>query len=209
MNEVLKDLWHDKPLLIAVAVGIGAVVFILIKNSNASAASSTGSSTGTSQDASSQVYPAAPAATYVEDSYYNYQNNSNNPIHSSSSSTSSNTTNTSNVNVHTTTNNKTSTSTTTQSSTPTPVTTKAKVLPAATGSLNGTTHSAGKGDTNFWVYSVAAGSTIASVTSKIANWGGKWQQLVNYRNNAAILQSVGVDISNPNSAIPAGTLISV
>lgn len=205
MSEILKDLWKDKPLLIAVAVGLGAVVFILIKNSNANAsAASTGSSTGTSgSDASSQVYPAPPAATYVEDTYYNYQNNSNNK------STASSVNNTSTSNVHTSTNTKTSTTTTNQSVTPTPIATKAIILPAATGSLNGTTHSAGKGDTNFWVYTVAAGQTIASVTSKVANWGGKWQQLVNYRNNAAILQSVGVNISNPNSAIPAGTLISV
>lgn len=195
MNELLKDLWKDKPLLIAVVVGVGAIVYILIQNQQGSAVAaanttnSSGTGTGTG---STQTYPVAPAATYVEEDYYNNVVNSNNP--------------------HTTTNTKTitktSTSTSTQSVVPTPPKTIGTVLPAARGLLNNTNYSAGKGDTNFWVYTVPAGSTIASVT-RFAKWGTATGQFVNYRNNAAVLKSVGVDINNPNAVIPAGTQVSV
>ncbi len=68
MGELLQDLWKDKPLLIAVVVGVGAVIYILIKNSNANAASAL-NTTAASQSAA-QTYPVGPAATYVEESYY-------------------------------------------------------------------------------------------------------------------------------------------
>lgn len=175
MNEVLKDIWKDKPLLIAVVVGVGAIIYILYQNQNSSAV---GSSANAAGDTGTQTYPVVPAATYVESSYY-----------------------------APTTTNTTSTSTTTQSVLPTPTrSTPSIIAPAARGTLGKA--GAGKGDTNFWVYSVPAGSTLLSI-AQFAKWGNDTNKLANYRNNMQILKAAGVNTSNPLAQVPAGLQISV
>jgi hypothetical protein len=178
MSEVFKDLWKDKPLLIAVVVGVGTVLYLLYQsqqNSAVAAADATNSAAGTG---STQTYPASPAATYVEESYY-----------------------------APTTTTSTSTSTSTQSVTPKPTkSVPTLITPAAKGTLGSA--GAGKGDTNFWVYTVPPGSTLLSL-AQFAKWGNNATKLANYRNNAQILQAAGVNISNPLAPVPAGLQISV
>lgn len=180
MSELLKDLWKDKPLLIAVVVGVGAIIYILIKEQQNSAVAAAGTTNSTAGTGTTQTYPASPAATYVEESYY--------------APTTTNTTNT-------------STSTTSQSVVPVPTkTTPSIIKPAARGTLGSA--GAGKGDTNFWVYTVPAGSTLLSL-AQFAKWGNDTNKLANYRNNAQILKAAGVNISNPLAPVPAGLQISV
>lgn len=180
MNEVLKDLWKDKPLLIAVVVGVGAIVYILIQNQQGSAVAAANTTNSAAGTGSTQTYPASPAATYVEESYY--------------APTTTSTTNT-------------STSTTSQSIKPTPTkSVPTLITPAAKGTLGSA--GAGKGDTNFWVYTVPAGSTLLSL-AQFAKWGNNATKLANYRNNSQILQAAGVNITNPLAPVPAGLQISV
>ena len=57
-----RDLWEDKPLLIAVVVAVIGVIYILWKNQNNVAAPTLPSTPA----------PAQAIGTYVEESYYNY-----------------------------------------------------------------------------------------------------------------------------------------
>lgn len=61
LKEIGRDLWKDKPLLIAVVVGVAVVAWILIKNSQANAASSSAPAGST--------LPTGAGGTYVEDTY--------------------------------------------------------------------------------------------------------------------------------------------
>jgi hypothetical protein len=80
------------------------------------------------------------------------------------------------------------------------------VFPAPKGSLQGPS-GAGKGDTNWWAYTIPArGATLDSI-AKMAKW--TVPQLVNYRNNASIFAQMGIDTTNPNSVVPGGWVISV
>lgn len=90
-------------------------------------------------------------------------------------------------------------------SVPTPVLPKI-IKPAPARSLGA--KGAGKGDTNFWVYTVPAGTTLTSL-AEFARWGTDYVKLANYRNNLEILQAAGVNTSNPFAPVPAGLQISV
>jgi hypothetical protein len=82
------------------------------------------------------------------------------------------------------------------------------VSPAGKGKLKGTVKTAGKGDTNFGIYTVPAGSTLLSLAHH-ANWGNDTVKLANYRNNLQILQAAGVNTANPLAPVPTGLRISV
>ena len=192
MKELWKDLWKDKPLLITLGVGLVAVLYILYRSNSANVvAPSGGTGTSTGDGSIPNITPVASGGgngTYVEESYSYYAPASNT---------------------------STTTSTITNPPAPTappvtikPVATPKIIAPAAKGSLNGTQKSAGKSDTNFWVYTVPAGATIASLT-QFAKWGSNTSQLTNYRNNLQILQAAGVNTSNPLAPVPAGLKISV
>lgn len=62
LKEIGRDLWKDKPLLIAVLVAVGVIAFILIKHSQAQASASGAASTGS-------TLPTGAGGTYVEDTY--------------------------------------------------------------------------------------------------------------------------------------------
>jgi hypothetical protein len=178
MSEILKDLWKDKPLLIAVVVGVAGIVYILYKSQNGGAVAAADTTNSAAGTGSTQTYPVSPAATYVEESYY-----------------------------APTTTTSTSTSTSTQSIVPKPTkSVPTLITPAAKGTLGST--GAGKGDTNYWVYTVPPGSTLLSL-AQFAKWGNNATKLANYRNNSQILQAAGVNISNPLAPVPSGLQISV
>lgn len=73
--NVLKDLWKDKPLFIAVVAGVVIVIYILIKNSQQAMQASMQANAGTPAAGSG----AYGTGTFVEYSYYNNQPVSNNP----------------------------------------------------------------------------------------------------------------------------------
>lgn len=179
---VLKDLWEDKPLFITVVVGILGLLYILYKSNHANVMAPVPADTGTSTGAGS----VAPG-TFVEESYYN--------------------------NVSTTTTNTNPPHPPQWTHGPSPVPIPVPVLPTIIkpvpkGSLKGKPGSAGKGDTNFWVYTVPAGATIMSV-NEFAKWGTNWHLLLNYRNNKQILEAAGVNTANPYALIPTGLKLSV
>jgi LysM repeat protein len=66
---------------------------------------------------------------------------------------------------------------------------------------------------NAYVYTTQAGDTLNSLTQKF-NWtasqqkGGGPQFTYNYGNNADIFSTLGINLNNPNQAIPAGTRIN-
>jgi hypothetical protein len=62
LKEIGRDLWKDKPLLIAVIVAVAVVAWMLIKNSQANAASSAAPGSGS-------TLPTGAGGTYVEDTY--------------------------------------------------------------------------------------------------------------------------------------------
>ena len=62
LKQIWRNLWHDKPLLITVAVGLGFVIFLIIRNRAAPSSSAPAATTS-----------AMPSgATYVENSYSSY-----------------------------------------------------------------------------------------------------------------------------------------
>lgn len=73
--NVLRELWKDKPLFIAVVAGVVIVVYILIKNSQQAMQASMSANSSTPA-AGSNAYGTG---TFVEYSYYNNQPVSNNP----------------------------------------------------------------------------------------------------------------------------------
>lgn len=86
------------------------------------------------------------------------------------------------------------------------------VAPAPIGSLAGTSNSSGthngKKDTNSWIYTAPAGSTLTSL-AEFAKWGTDYSKLANYRDNEVVLQAAGVDINNPYATVPTGLKLSV
>lgn len=62
LKEIGRDLWKDKPLLIAVVVAVAVVAYILIKHSQAAASGASGA-------ASASTLPTGAGGTYVEDTY--------------------------------------------------------------------------------------------------------------------------------------------
>jgi hypothetical protein len=62
LKQIWRSLWHDKPLLITVAVGLGFVIFLIIRNRATPVSSAPAATTA-----------AMPSgATYVENSYSSY-----------------------------------------------------------------------------------------------------------------------------------------
>lgn len=170
--NVIKELWKDKPLFIAVAVGLIAVIYIVYKNGGGGSAVAPVSSSANSAGTTTSPGGGYSGGTLVEESYYN---------------------------------NQPTTTTITNPVSTTPVLPQI-LTPAKKGTLG--KMGAGKGDTNFWVYTVPSGQTLTSI-AQFAKWGNDYAKLANYRNNLQILQAAGVNTSNPYAPVPAGLQLSV
>ncbi len=63
---------------------------------------------------------------------------------------------------------------------------------------------------NYWLYTTQATDTLQHVNDVIGKWGKQGPAfLTGYRDNAVVLQSWGVDLSNYHKALPAGIVLSV
>lgn len=62
LKNIWRSLWHDKPLLITVTVGLAFVVFLIVRNRATTSSSAPAAATAAT----------APGATYVENSYSSY-----------------------------------------------------------------------------------------------------------------------------------------